>query len=328
MDINTNLNPLIIAVDTGNKLIKTVRSNFVAGLMPMVNNLSIPSTDPYDTIRYNGQSYAVSLERTKWERDKTRNSTYLLLTLMAIAKELNARCPGHRQDAALDMILSVGLPPGHLQDESIVASFKNYFLANGGVYRYLCGGVEHHIAIRDVVVCPQGYSVLLTLDEATIRKPSLYLIDIGGGTSDTVHLEHGRNDNNLISLDMGVIPMYATIQTQMDSKFGRKITETQIDDILLHGVFDYFKQDHINFVFAEAERHVQRLLARHKDLGADLKSSFVVFLGGGAILLEKQIKRIAGDATGGMLVLRNIHANAEGFEIFTRTKLRLHECEQ
>lgn len=326
--MHTNCNIPIIAVDTGNKLIKTVHTDFVAGLLPVTETMTIPTADPFDTIRYNGKSYAVSLERTKWERDKTRNPTYLMLTLMAIAKELQACERNLTSDTVTDVYLSVGLPPGHLQDESIAASFKNYFLSNGGTYKYQCGGTDHHIAIKDVVVCPQGYSALLTLDEGTIMKPSLYLIDIGGGTSDTVHLENGRNDNNLISLDLGVIPMYASIQTKMDSKFGRKISESQIDDILLRSNYEYFQQEHIDLVNAEAERHVLKLLAKHKDFGADLRSSYVVFLGGGAILLERQIKRVAEDATGGLSVLKDIHANAAGFEIFARAKLKSQENAQ
>jgi len=162
---------------------------------------------------------------------------------------------------------------------------------------------------------------LLTLDEATIKKPSLYLIDIGGGTSDTVHLEYARGDNKVISLDMGIIVMYASIQAAMESRYGRKMTETQIDDILIRGSSEYFKPEHLSLVCLEAENHVSKLLRRHQDQGVDLMSAHVVFLGGGAVLLEKQINKIAVNSIGGHTILKDIQANAKGYEIFTKTKL-------
>jgi len=116
--------PVTIAVDTGNKLIKTANTSFVAGIETISENLKVSSTNPLDVIKYNGSSYSVSLRRTKWERDKTQDQTYLILTLLGIAREI-----AHRGlPATLDITLAIGLPPGHLREETIVKRYKNYYL--------------------------------------------------------------------------------------------------------------------------------------------------------------------------------------------------------
>ena len=312
--------PIVIAVDTGNKLIKTANTLFVAGLEPVSEDLIVSASDPLDTIRYNGASYSISLRRTFWERDKTQDSTYLILTLLAIARDIEYR----ELPTTLDIILAIGLPPGHLREKSVVSKYQKYYLSNGGIYRFSCGGVQHCIRIVDVVVCPQGYSAVLTLSEKTVTLPSLYLIDIGGGTSDTVHFEYAKSDNREYTLDLGVIVMYTEIQKRLDAIFGRKISETKIDDILMRGDEEHFAPEHISLIHETAERHVRTILGKHKDAGMDLKSAHVVFLGGGTLLLRKQIKIIAGELCGGLSVLDDIHANAKGYELFAKTRRALH----
>jgi len=304
--------PVTIAVDTGNKLIKTANTSFVAGIETISENLKVSSSNPLDTIKYNGASYSVSLRRTKWERDKTQDQTYLILTLLGIAREI-----AHRGlPATLDIILAIGLPPGHMREEAIVKRYKDYYLTNGGNYFFTCGGRSHNIHISDVVVCPQGFAAVMLLDESVVKLPNLYMIDIGGGTCDTVHFEYGIPDNREVSIDFGVIRMYAEIQKRLDAKYGRKISETKIDDILIRGDYEHYSPEHIDLVHEEAERHMQALIAKHVDLGLDLKAAHVVFLGGGTVLLENQIRKIAGGSVGGLTVMGDVRANARGFEMF------------
>lgn len=308
--------PVIIAVDTGNKLIKTVNTSFVAGIEQIPESLKALS-NPMDTIHYNGDAYSIGLSRTLWERDKTKNSTYLILTLLAVAKEIAFR----KLPTELDVVLVIGLPPGHLREETIVEKYRKYYLSNGGEYRFLCGDKRHRVKVKDVIVCPQNYSAVMTLSESIVMLPSLYLIDIGGGTSDTVHFEYSKSDNREVSLDLGVIVMYSEVTKKLDAKFGRKISETKVDDILLRGDYTHYDAEHIQLVHDVAEQHIRTILGKHKDLGMDLASAHVVFLGGGSMLLKKQIQAVASEFCGGLAVLNDIHANAKGYELFARIKL-------
>lgn len=316
MYLNSANHPTIIGVDAGNKLVKTAHTEFIAGLDPISEAMIFPESDPMNVICYNGQNYRVSPEPTEWGRDKTGNPTYLLLSLIAIAKEIRAR----KLPPTLDIILCVGLPPGYM-GATAIKRLKNYYTANGGEYCFICGQIHHRIRIRNVSVCPQGYSALMTLDESIVTKPSLHMIDIGGGTVDTSHLIGGENSNEFHSEDLGVIHMYTIIQDKMNARYERRITERQIDDILMRGSYTYFSQDHMNLISSEAEKHVDRIVKFLIKRGIDMESSFMLFMGGGSILLEKKIRKLSLNTLKEFSILNDIHANAKGYEIFTQIRL-------
>lgn len=316
----TKAQPVIIGVDTGNKLIKTANGQFVAGLNVISDEMTGLIASPMDVLRWEGQNYAISQTRTDWRDDKSDDTTYLILTLMGIAREIEHR----KISRKLDVVLAVGLPPGHLNDSTLVNNYKRYFLKGGGVYYFTCGKERFQIRVVDVIVCPQGFSALLTLNEEVVTRPDLYLIDIGGGTCDTVHFKNKKLDAaRTFSRDLGVIVMYSWLRGDMQAKFRRDISESDIDDILIHDKPGFFRPEHVDLVHNSAKGHVKKILAEHRDLKIDLLTSDVVFLGGGAILLQKQIRDIAVDVVGSLTVLSNIRANAAGYEKFASARLKI-----
>lgn len=277
--------------------------------------MSLP--DAMDLMLINGQYYCISNTRLRYERDKSINDNHLYLTLIAIAKEMQAR---HISPTS-KIILAAGLPPGQMASPRMAENYRNYFLRNGGVYRFQCGGISHQITLSDVIVCPQAYSILLTLPPEIIKMPSVYVIDIGGGTVDSVHLVNGRPDPVMNSLEMGVIPMYTAIQTQMQSEYGRRITEDQIDDIL-RGKPGYFRPEHIQLVKNASDAHIHSIFDLFREQGDDWLSGYVVFCGGGSNLLKEYIVKYAPERTGQYTIVEDICANAKGFETFARVRLK------
>ena len=307
----------VIGCDSGNKLVKTASSITLAGIQKLPNRPAVAPPDPMDLLLINGQYYVVSNKRLAYERDKSINENHLYLTLIAVAKEMQAR----HMNPTSKIVLAVGLPPGHMASAKLAQTYRDYFLKDGGVYRFQCGGVSHQITISDVIVCPQAYSILLTLSPEIIRQPSIHVVDIGGGTVDTVHLVNGRPDPNMSSLDMGVIPMYNSIQLRLQNEFGRRITEDQIDDII-KGKPGFFKPEHVRVVMDVAEAHVKAIFDEYREAGEDWMSSYVVFCGGGSILLKPFIEKYAAESTGSYVVVNDLKANAKGFETFARTLLK------
>jgi len=316
---NESLRPsqIIIGFDGGNKLAKTPNSFFHAGISSLAAKPAAGLHDEMDLLRINGQLFCVSGERLKYERDKSINDNYLYLTLIGIAKELRARGMSPVQE----IVLAAGLPPGHMATEALSQSLRDYYLRNGGVYRYQCGDVSHQISIRDVIVCPQAYSIFLTLPKDLITQPNIHIVDCGGETVDDVELINGRPSHDMLSLDMGLIPLYSNIQKHMLNRFGRKITEQQIDDIIV-GRATLFKQEHIDLVHERADAHVKNIFGTFRETGTDWLSSYIVFCGGGSILLSEYIRRNAEKLTGAYTIIDDICANAKGFEVFARVTLR------
>ena len=83
---------MLIGVDHGNKQIKTVHcSPFVSGLQQSI-------TKPFgQSLQYRGNYYTLSNERIPFRKDKTEDDRFFVLTLIAIAEELEARQIGKQE---------------------------------------------------------------------------------------------------------------------------------------------------------------------------------------------------------------------------------------
>lgn len=307
----------IIGLDGGNKYIKTVSTFFHAGIQQLNAKPAIGMDDGLDLLRYNGSYYAVSSDRLSLERNKTLNQNHLLLSFIGIAKELRARGLSTQQD----IILAVGLPPGYMESAELSKALRSYYLHNEGVHHFRCGDdIPYRIHIREVIVCPQAYSIFLTLPEEVIMQPNIHVVDIGGGTVDDVQLLDQKPVLKMLSLEKGVIHLYREIEARMRNQYGRAITEKQVDDIILERP-TFFKQEHIDLVETLADAHVKRIFETVRENGVDWLSSYVVFSGGASVLFSKYIKRYADKWTGDYMIVDDICANAKGFEVFAETYL-------
>ena len=308
----------VIGCDTGNKNVKTAHTITLSGIRKLPSAPAIMPTDPMDVLLVDGSYYIVDSERLHYERNKVLTENNLLLTLIAVAKELRALGLSPTSKVAL----AVGLPPGHMANATLVNQYRSYFLQNGGVHRFQCGGISHQITFADVIVCPQAYSIVCGLSTEVTGNPDLYLIDIGGGTVDSVHLIRKNADPRIISLDMGVIFLYSEIKSRLQNSSGLRITEDQIDDILLDRPSGIYKPELKRMVKEVADMHTKKIFDEFRDNSQDWRLSYVVFCGGGAILLKKYIEKYAPAYVGDFMVLEDVAANAKGFEVMGKFAMK------
>ena len=93
---------LCIGVDHGYAAMKTPHFSFPSGLVAYEH-------EPYtqkDVLEYEGKYYVVGSGRQPLQKDKTRTEDYYLLTLAAIAKELEYR----NASRTCSVVLAAGLP--------------------------------------------------------------------------------------------------------------------------------------------------------------------------------------------------------------------------
>lgn len=112
---------MIISIDHGNKQVKTVHEEpFTSGCVMSEYNPKFG----VDTICYDGMYYTFSERRINYMRDKTTDDQFFVLTLFAIANEIEAN---HAYtDNIINIELLVGLPPTHYGSQ--YEDFKKYFL--------------------------------------------------------------------------------------------------------------------------------------------------------------------------------------------------------
>ncbi len=162
----------------------------------MTNNQSIiiiaqHSTRPPmadEVLEYKGEFWTLSGQRLPYRRDKTQDESFFILTLFAIAKELlsNGTLPSSER-----IDLAVGLPPEHygiLKDK-----FRQYFQRNESIH-FVYNDQPCTILIRDVFVYPQAFAAIAPQKGQLKHHLRLFLIDIGGYTTDVLLLRSGKPD--------------------------------------------------------------------------------------------------------------------------------------
>lgn len=313
------MNPMVIAVDTGNKNIKTPHTEpFNSGLICHGN---IPPAVKSDTLYFDGDYYSLTQSRVPYMYDKTSDWSYYVLTLFAIAKEFQA-CgmirPG-QQAIKQDICLAMGLPPTHIHD--LAPKYQTYFGRDGRRVEFTYNEVHFEIRVVRVMVFPQGVAAIAPHMAQIMARPEAYtyIIDIGGYTTDVVKFSRGGQVDMAFceSFNNGVIKMYDEVQRAVRNRFQLDMDDFSIDNMLRRG---YNPGREINELVHNTARNYARTLIRSlKEKGVDLTLSYPVFIGGGSILMRPVIESELGRDD--YLFVEDPRANAIGFKMMAETKL-------
>ena len=156
---------MIIAIDHGYFAIKTRNCSFPAGITPFGDR------EPYtrqNVLTFGGCFFVCGSGRQPIQRDKTVNDNYYLLTLAAIAQELQAR--GAPREGSVT--IAAGLPLTSYGREK--PAFRKYLLRNAGQpTEFGYEGRKYRITIEDVLLFPQGFTALMTQPDLLVDEPSL-----------------------------------------------------------------------------------------------------------------------------------------------------------
>ena len=303
---------MIISVDHGNKSIKTPHAIFTSGLV-MSDGLQGFKTD---YIGWNGKYYSLTERRISYLRDKTEDDRFFILTLFAIAKELEYRDVSETLDP-IDITLLVGLPPAHY--EQLHSRFEQYFLRRREAIDFEYNGKYYSVRINKVLSYPQAFAAAVT-QYSTLKAHSVaYIIDIGGFTIDVLKLRFGRPDLEVVeSFEKGVITLYNSIASKCNSQYARILEECEIDEVIRNQptVLPGEVQQLIRSMTADFLAEFYNFL---RERGIDVSTSKCVFAGGGSLLLRSMIER--GNKVAFPIFIEDIHANAIGYEVLYQSEV-------
>ena len=295
---------ITIGVDHGYAAMKTAHFSFPTGLVEYEDE---PYT-PKDVLEYGGKYYVVGSARQPLQRDKTVTEDYYLLTLAAIARELEYR--GAERTAKV--LLAAGLPLTSFGRDK--KKFREYLLRDGKPVSFLYEGRDYAVTISDVMLFPQGYAAVLTQTEL-LDEPSVIVADIGGWTVDLMRLDNRiPNAATCRSLELGIIRCLDEIGEKVRQMFGVSMTDAQIESVLRGGAVSM--DDRIRAVIhAQAGQYVRDLLSTIMESGLDVRAMPAIFLGGGAALLKRHVS--AAEDLCRPLLLDDVSLNAKGYERLT-----------
>jgi len=295
---------MLISIDHGNKLIKTCNSE------PFTGGLIENDVRPFgaDVLQYKGKYYQLTDQRIPYHRNKFEDERYFVLTLFAIAREIEAT--GRYHPGAMQIQLAVGLPPAHYGTQ--YQQFCGFFLNRGPVH-FEYQGKKYTIVITEAVCYPQSYAAAVTMFQTLKRIPRALILDIGGVTVDYMQIRNGGGDMSVSdSLESGVIMMYNKITSKVRAEQDIILSEPEIDAILL-GQSVQTTPEAVKLTEKLAQEFISDLLSALRERQLELRSGQIVFVGGGSILLRRQIE--CSGKVASPIFVDDINANAKGYEL-------------
>lgn len=148
----------------------------------------------------------------------------------------------------------------------------------------------------------------------------VFIIDIGGYTTDVLLLRNGKPDMQFCrSLETGIITMNNEIIRKVGALHDMLIEDEHISAVL-SGKDTILPDDVKNTILSSTKLHAKDILDQLRELQVDLRSNPAIFIGGGSVLLRRFLENSPLVAQSDFIESPN--ANAIGYEMLARNQLK------
>ena len=295
---------IILGVDAGYGNFKTARTCFPTCIRRSEKEPAVSG----DYLEFNGVYYTLEDGHKDFVADKIGDEDNYVLTLVAIAKELNAR--------GLDKAkihLAVGLPLKWVQTQR--EDFRKYMIQNKHV-EFLYRRKKYVVDIEDCTVMPQCYAAIAENLKAFTGMNMV--ADIGNGTMNIMILNNGKaSDNKSWTVKMGANQCFQKIRNLVSARLSKDLQPEIIENYLRFG--DTMIGSTYGAVMEEAAKeYSEEIFAELREHGYDPELMKLYMMGGGAQIIE----RVGEYDRNTVTFDHDIRANAKGYEYFCYLKLR------
>lgn len=290
---------ITIGIDHGYGFMKTVHHTYRSGVKRV---WSAPAF-LHHALCYDGQYYIIGECGKAPNPTKTKDDDYYLLTLVAIALELQSRGQGTKAE----VILGVGLPFDYWQAQK--KEFKDY-LTRRKVVRFQYGGKDYEVRIADVKVFPQGYAAVI--EDIQKYKEANYIIDLGSYTMETLCVADKvpvMTKCGSLDKDIGLIYGMDLVKQEVRKAYGESFEDEDYMQVMqtkekrlppdIQKLAEQVIMDYTGHVL-ESLRQLRINTDHHR----------ITWCGGGAKVM--QTYQPFGD---NVRFISNINANAKGYEL-------------
>ncbi len=300
----TRQTDLIIGIDHGYGNIKTANTCFRAGVAAYEKEPIFAG----DILKYDDVYYSIGEEHKEFIADKMTDQDYYILTLAAIAKELEAA-----DLRAADVYLAVGLPLTWVSEQK--ERFRKYLLQKRDP-AFVYKNNLYFITIRGVEVFPQGFAAIA--DKLSEFKGTTMLCDIGNGTMNIMTVSNGKpNPQKCFTEKYGTYQCMLAIREQLLRKFGTVVDDDIIEDVLRNGTADIGEQ-YLTVIQETAKRYVAGIMRRLREHEYNPELMKLYIVGGGGCLIRNFAEYDAGRVT----INEDICATAKGYEFLAGLRLK------
>ncbi|MBO5569507.1 MAG: ParM/StbA family protein [Clostridia bacterium] len=307
MNITTpyqNSRMTVIGIDHGYGNIKTANTCFPAGVTAYAKE----PTFSRNVLYYEGTCYSIGEGHKEFTADKIADTDYYILTLAAIARELELR--GRTQ---ADVYLATGLPLTWVSEQK--DRFRKYLTQKRDV-DFTFRDKQYLIRIIGAEVFPQGFAAVAS--KLADFKGTYMLCDIGNGTMNIMSISNGKpNPQKCYTEKFGVYQCTLAVREQVLRRFGTTIDDDVIEDVLRNGTAD-IAEKYLNVIQETARNYVNGIMRRLREheYNPDLMKLYIV--GGGGCL----IRNFADYDTSRVTIDDDICATAKGYEFMAELRLK------
>lgn len=294
----------VIGIDHGWGNIKTSTQIFSAGKKEI-------TTEPAffdNVIEYEDKFHKVGSGRVGVTETKVTNENYYLLTLAAIAKELEVR---NKRKA--DILLAAGLPLTRFGSEK--NDFHSYLSKNHKL-RYRFEKNEYEVTIEKVCIYPQCYAAVA--NKLTTFSEKMIVVDIGSWTIDIMPIiSQIPDESRCVTIPEGLITCMNAINNECVRQFNHKLDELDIQRVMCKGTAE-LPIGYLDIVNRGIREFIGKINTTLNEAGFTSTTTPIIFVGGGATMM----KRYGSDNYGNMRYIEDIRANAKGFEYLANLALQ------
>ena len=295
---------IIIGIDSGYGNIKTANCCFPA-------SVAAYDTEPIfkdNMLVYGNRFYLIGEGHKEFLADKTRDSDYYVLTLAAIAREMNIK-----KLTSGRIRIAAGLPLTWVSGQR--DDFKNYLLQNRSV-EFSFRNTNYSIEVVGVDVFPQGFAAVA--DRLSDFKGVNMLCDIGNGTMNIMFI----NDKKPVPGNM-FTEKFGTHQCLLATRENvMRVHHTTVDDAIINRVFRFGTADisekYLKTITDTATEYVEGIFQRLREHEYNPELMRLYVLGGGSCL----IRNFGTFDKERVTINDDICATAKGYEHLAELNLR------
>lgn len=294
----------IIGIDHGYGNMKTANCCFKAGVLAY-------DTEPlftHEMLTLDNRYYLIGEGHKEFLPDKSSDEDYYILTLAAIAKELQ------REDLTeAKVIIAAGLPLTWTSGQ------KKDFAAYLSKSKEVCFTYQkrdYYITIEGVKVYPQGYAAIAEF--ASTMKGVNLIADIGNGTMNVLYMINGRpQSGKMYTEKFGTYQCTLAVREMFMQRTRREINDAIIEEVLVTGTAEISPADQ-SIIREIAAEYVSDIFRRLREHGYD-ESTMTLYITGGGGCLVKNFYKYDPDR---VKFVDDICAAAKGYEYMAQVQLK------
>lgn len=295
---------LIIGIDHGYGNIKTENCVFATGVMEY-------DEEPYfkeNLLVWNDKFYIIGENHKEFDGEKTFDKDYYILTLAAIARELNIA-----KTYIAKVRLAVGLPLTWVSSQK--EKFTKYLMEHKEV-TFSFKGKDYRVEITGVDVFPQGFAAVANnlRDFTGINM----ICDIGNGTMNVMYINDKKPVGGKCFTDkFGTNQCMILVKEAVMKEHHTTIDESLVTRVLRFGTAD-IAPEYLDTIKRVATGYVDGIFRRLREFEYNPKMMKLYIVGGGGCLINNFGKYDENRVT----IIDDICATVKGYEYLAELSYR------